>query len=50
MVRGYRGARDCIRNGDRGVLPRNRWNSIESYRWVNRSECTANGIVDLQLP
>lgn len=47
---GYRGARDCIRTGDRGNLPENWWNSIESYRWVSRSVCNANGVIDLQLP
>jgi hypothetical protein len=45
---GYRGARDCIVRGDRGELPRNWWNSIESYRWVTPSECRAAGVIDLK--
>jgi Peptidase inhibitor family I36 len=43
-----RGARDCIIQNDRGVMPRNWWNSIESYAWVNRATCRANGIIDLK--
>jgi Peptidase inhibitor family I36 len=45
---GGRGARDCIVQGDRGVMPRNWWNSIESYTWVNRASCRAHGIIDLK--
>jgi Prokaryotic phospholipase A2 len=41
----YRGARDCIRKGDSGALPRNWWNNIESYRWVSRAECTSAGVI-----
>jgi hypothetical protein len=42
---GYRGARDCIQEDDKGQLPRNWWNNIESYRWVTRSECAKAGII-----
>ena len=42
---GYRGARDCIRKGDSGELPRNWWNNIESYRWVSDAECEAAGVI-----
>ena len=47
----YRGARDCIqgglRQGDRGQLPGNWWNNIESYRWVTPAECEKAGIIKL---
>lgn len=45
---GYRGARDCIRLGDWGTLPRNWWNNIESYRWVTNRECAAAGVINLR--
>ena len=45
--RSWTGPRDCIRFGDFGPLPRNWWNNIESYRWVNDSECKANGVINL---
>ena len=41
----YKGARDCIKKGDSGELPRNWWNNIESYRWVSRSECRKAGVL-----
>lgn len=43
----YRGANDCIPRGEFGALPRNWWNNIESYRWVNDSDCQAAGVLDL---
>ncbi len=45
--RSWTGPRDCIQFGDFGPLPRNWWNNIESYRWVTRSECLANGVIYL---
>jgi len=44
----YRGASDCIRRGDEGLLPINWWNTIESYRWVKPGTCTAAGVIDLR--
>jgi peptidase inhibitor family I36 len=44
---GLQGARGCIRRGAKGPLPRKWWNSIESYRWVTRSECAKAGIIKL---
>jgi hypothetical protein len=47
----YRGPRDCIqgglRQGDRGRLPRNWWNNIESFRWVTPAVCEKAGIIKL---
>jgi hypothetical protein len=40
---GFKGAADCVRRGERGTLPRNWWNNIESYRWVTRDECASAG-------
>jgi hypothetical protein len=44
---GYRGARDCIFINDKGTLPHQWWNNIESYRWVTRSECIKAGPLPL---
>jgi hypothetical protein len=44
----YRGASDCIKRGDEGLLPINWWNTIESYRWVTRASCNAAGVIDLR--
>jgi hypothetical protein len=45
--RGYKGAADCIVEGDKARLPRNWWNTIESYRWVTRTACAKAGIIRL---
>ena len=45
---GYRGWDACIPRWENGQLPRNWWNSIESFQWVNRATCRAHGIIDLK--
>ena len=37
------GAADCIKRGASGILPKNWWNTIESYKWVTDAECKAAG-------
>ena len=44
---GYKGADACIRLDSLGTLPRNWWNNIESYRWVNNARCEAAGVMSL---
>jgi hypothetical protein len=44
----YRGASACIVRGDRGELPVNWWNTIESYRWVTRNTCNLHVRIDLR--
>jgi Peptidase inhibitor family I36 len=44
---GYRGARNCIFINDKGQLPHEWWNNIESYRWVTRTECLKAGPLPL---
>jgi hypothetical protein len=44
---GYRGPRDCIEKGDKGLLPPKWRNNIESYRWVTHTECEKAGIFPL---
>ena len=41
---GYRGARNCIFINDKGQLPHEWWNNIESYRWVTRTECLSSAM------
>ena len=43
----YRGAHNCILINDRGTLPHEWWNNIESYRWVTRSQCLKAGPLPL---
>jgi hypothetical protein len=40
---GYKGADACIRLQIEGVLPRNWWNNIESFRWATNAECEKAG-------
>ena len=45
----YRGASDCIKRGDEGLLPIN-WleHDRSPHRWVTRGSCNAAGVIDLR--